>query len=392
MKLQTTYLGIPLENPFILASAPPTADAEMLLRAFAQGWAGAVVKTMIREPVRNVRNRFSALKMNRHLLGFQNFELLSERSPQQWFDDIRRLKREFPEKLIVSSIMGDAKSPDDWTELALGSQDAGADLLELNFSCPHGYPEKGQGAAIGQSAKYTALVVSWLKEDSRIRIPLVPKLTAATADISHIGEAAAQAGAAGLSGINTVPSFFGFDLRTLQPKPSVSGYSTTGGYSGPGIKPIALRCIHELAKSPGLPLMAGGGIFSGYDAAEFILLGAPLVQICTAVMWDGYNIISNIQHELEEFMQWHGFQSLAEFTGIGQRSIVSHAELDRAFQPLACIDQNKCSQCRSCLTSCRDAGYQAIRWEENRVLVEPSSCAGCSLCTLVCPNGAISLN
>ena len=262
MNLKTEYVGIGLENPFVLGSAPPTGDGDMIARAFERGWAGAVIKTLIPEVVRNVGNRFASLKVNHQLMAFQNFELLSERGPELWYRDIERLKKSFPHKVVISSIMGDARSPDQWVQLALGSQEAGADIIELNFSCPHGYPEKGKGSAIGQNAEYAASIVAWLNECPDLRIPLVPKLTAATADISHIGEAVAKAGAAGLCAINTVPSFMGFDLKTMTPLASVGGYSTTGGYSGPGIKPIALRCIYELSRNPGLPLMASGGIFS----------------------------------------------------------------------------------------------------------------------------------
>ena len=391
MQLGVDYLGVHFENPFLLASGPPAADAEMLLRAFECGWSGAVTKTLIARPVNNVRNRFAALKAGDKLVAFQNFELLSEQCPDEWYRDIRRLKREFPQKVIVGSIMGDARSADEWTELALGLQDAGTDLLELNFSCPHGYPDRGEGASIGQSAEFTAEIVSWLANNKEIRIPLVPKLTAATGNISHIGQSAANAGAAGLSAINTLPSFMGFDLRTLAPRPNVGGFSTTGGCSGPGIKPIALRCIYELSKRPNLPLMAGGGIFSGYDAAEFILLGASLVQVCTAVMFSGYEIFRRLQQELDDFMGWHGFASIAEFAGAGCRLVTAHDALDRGYAPVARVDRLKCTGCKACITACRDAAFQALYLSDGKAAVDANSCAGCGLCVHVCPPKAIEL-
>ena len=389
--LGVQYLGIPFENPFLLASAPPTANAEMLLRAFEQGWAGAVIKTLIAEPVHNVRNRFAAYKTGNRLVGFQNFELLSERAPEEWYEDIKHLKRSFPHKRIVGSIMSDARSPEGWIDLALGLQDAGVDLLELNFSCPHGYPEKGEGAAIGQSAEHTGRIVSWLAACTDLKIPIVPKLTAATADISRIGEAARAAGAHGLSAINTLPSFMGFDLQTLQPRPSIGGYSTTGGYSGPGIKPVALRCIYELAKSPGLPIMAGGGISTGSDAAEFLLLGAPLVQICTAVMFEGYGIISRLSTELSDFMHRHQFEQPADFLGRGLKRIVAHEELSRRNDAVAHVDRERCTGCGKCVTACGDAAYQAIAMHAGQAFIDTTRCSGCSLCTHVCPSGALSL-
>ena len=389
--LNINFLGRELENPFLLASAPPAADADMLLRAFELGWAGAVTKTLILEPVRNVANRFAAVRLGGRVMSFENIELLSERAPAQWYQDIRRLKREFPHKLVISSIMGDAKSVDPWLELALGSQDAGADMVELNFSCPHGYPDKGQGSAIGQSAEYTALIVGRLKSEKRLTIPVVPKLTMAVAAIQHIGAAAAQAGADALSAINTVPCFMGFDLDTLAPRPSVGGYSTTGGLSGPAIKPIALRAILDLARSPGLPLMAGGGIFSGYDAAEFMLLGAPLVQICTAVMLEGYGIIGALRQELCEFMERHHFAAPADFIGKGLASVRRHDELDRNYRVTAELQAEACTRCGKCAVACRDGGYQAISLEGGRPQIDRGLCSGCSLCVQVCPAGALAM-
>lgn len=391
MNLETEYLGMHFENPFVLASAPTTATGDMIERAFDQGWAGAVIKTLIPEQVRNVSNRFATLKLHNQLMAFQNFELLSERGPEEWYRDIRKLKENYPDKIVISSIMEDARDPDQWIQMAKCSQDAGADMVELNFSCPHGYPEKGKGAAIGQNADYAASIVGWIRESGAISIPLIPKLTAAAADISHIGEAVAKAGARGLCAINTVPSFMGFDLKTLTPKASVAGRSTTGGYSGPGIKPLALRCAYELAKSPGLPLMASGGIFSGFDAAEFMLLGAPIVQVCTAVMWEGYGIVSRLRQELMTFMSWHRFSCINDFLGKGLELVVSHAELDHSYHPAVRVDRERCAACGKCMTSCTDAGHQALELRDGRIHVDESRCVGCSLCMHVCTRGAIQL-
>ncbi len=391
MKLSVNYLGIPFENPFVLASAPPTANEEMISRAFHAGWAGAVVKTLIKEPVHNLQNRFASMKADNKIIGFENIELLSELKPETWYEQIRSLKQKFPEKRIIGSVMGDAKDPSPWKELTLGCQESGADLVELNFSCPHGYPERGKGAAIGQSAEYSSKIVQWLKEDSRIKIPLIPKLTAATTDISFIGEAVAQAGAHGISAINTIPSLMGFNLKTLKAMPSVNGYTTFGGYSGPGIKPIALRCVANLAQNPGLPIMACGGISSGYDAAEFLLLGAPIIQICTAVMLEGYGIIHRCLNELQEFMKWHNFTCIEDFLGKGLNQLTQYQKLDLQYKVKAHVDPIYCIGCGKCAVSCRDAATQSIEMQNHKAVVSNEKCVGCSLCYQVCPQHAISM-
>jgi len=287
--------------------------------------------------------------------------------------------------------MGDARNALPWIDLALGCQDAGADMLELNFSCPHGYPEKGQGAAIGQNVEYSASIVGWLKADARIKIPLAPKLTAAVSDISCIGEAVAQAGADGLCAINTFPSLSGIDLKTLIPKPTVGNRSAYGGYSGRGLKPIALRCVSQLAKQPGLPVMACGGIATGHDAAEFMLIGAPLVQVCTEVMLEGYAIVGRMIDELSAFMEQHSFASVADFVGISNRNICAFSEIDDGALAKARVDYRKCNGCGRCLISCRDGAYQAIAMQDGKAVVVEEKCAGCSLCIQVCPLDAIAL-
>jgi dihydropyrimidine dehydrogenase (NAD+) subunit PreA len=391
MNLSTDYLGKQLLNPFVLASAPPTGNPGMIARAFEAGWAGAVIKTLTREPVHNVRNRFASNRIARHIYGFENIELLSELTPEEWYAGIRLLKQGYPDRLLIGSIMGDAGDRTQWIELALGCQEAGADLLELNFSCPHGYPEAGRGSAIGQRADLAAQIVAWLRDDARITLPLVPKLTATATDISHVGAAVAAAGAAGLTAINTIPSIMGFDLETLAPRPDVGGYSTYGGYSGPGIKPIALRCVGELVSSPRLPVMGCGGISSGQDAVEFMLMGAPVVQVCTAVMLDGYGVIDRWLAEIDEFMAHHGFTAIADFVGLGHQRIRKHGELDRNFAVRAQIDPGHCHDCVKCQTACQDGGYSAIVVRDGRKVVDPALCVGCSLCAQVCPTGAIQM-
>ena len=391
VNLAVTYLGKRFENPFVLASGPPTANADMIARAFEAGWAGAVIKTIVLEPMRNLHNRFASLRCGRDIIGFENIELVSERPPEDWFRDICRLKKGFPGKPVIGSIMGDAVHPEPWLDLALGCQDAGCDLVELNFSCPHGYPEKGKGAAIGQNAEYAGRITGWLKNDRRITVPLVPKLTAATADIAFIGRAVAEAGADGLCAINTCPSIVGIDLQTLLPRPAVNGRTAAGGYSGPGLKPIALRCVSDLVKQPGLPVMACGGVASGLDAAEFMLLGAPVVQVCTAVMLHGYAVLERMKHELRQFMSEHDFNAPGDFLGTANRSVVSFSELNSSYKVKPAVDPAKCDGCGRCAISCRDAAAQAISMQGKLARVDAAKCMGCSLCVQVCPKQAIQM-
>jgi len=391
MNLTTTFLSVQFENPFVLASGPPTANYEMIARAFEAGWAGAVTKTLISEPVQNLRNRFAVVKNNSRIIAFKNIELLSEHDPYRWFSDIRKLKLNYPDKVVIGSIMGDAVSEKQWLFLAQGCQDAGADMIELNFSCPHGYPERGIGSAIGQSADFSSNIVRWLKAHASLNIPIIPKLTSAVSDISFIGQAVCDAGADGICAINTFPSLMGFDLKALTPKDSIGGYTTAGGFSGIALKPIALRCVSDLCKSPGLPVMACGGISTGFDAVEFILLGAPVIQVCTQVMLEGFEIVDSMKLQLTEFMNWHKFDKIDDFLGLGNRMIKQHSELNPKFNVVAKVDADICNGCRSCFTSCMDGGFQAIVMENDLAVILAEKCTGCSLCSHVCPTNAIEM-
>ena len=391
MDTKVIFLNTTADNPFLLASAPPTANAEMMARAFDMGWAGAVIKTISKDPVKNVQNRFHSYRLGKRTFAFQNIELLSENPPETWYKDIRFLKERFPEKLVIGSIMGDAKTPSQWIELALGCQDAGADMIECNFSCPHGYPEKGMGSAIGQNAEFSSKIIKWIKEDSRIHTPIIAKLTAAVTDISYIGNEIKKAGADGFCAINTYPSLMGFNLKTLLPKPSIGGYATYGGYSGPGIKPIALKCVHDLTVNTNLPVMASGGISNCDDALEFMMLGAPLVQICTEVMLKGYSIIKKLNSQLLEFMDYHKFNSTTDFIGLGNKKIIQYSDLPRDNFYSADINIEKCKSCNACYNACKDAANNAIYFENEKIKVKTKKCIGCSLCFQVCTNDAIKL-
>jgi dihydropyrimidine dehydrogenase (NAD+) subunit PreA len=393
-RFDVQFMGIPLINPFILASAPPTATPAMIERSFEAGWAGAVIKTLIDEPVRNLSNRFGINKIGNRIYAFKNIELLSELSPNEWFSGVVNLKKKFPDRLIIGSIMADARDYDGWQRLALGCQEAGMDMVELNFSCPNGYPERGKGCAIGQNEIIASEIVRNIKSDHRITLPIIPKLTPNVTDIAFIGEELAKAGADAFCAINTVPSFLGFDLSTLNPKVNVNGYSTSGGYSGPGIKPIALRCIHELVSSPGIPVMGCGGCMTAEDAIEFLLLGVGAVQLATAVMFKGYPLIQELLSGLLEFMDRHGFETVADFQGKGLQRIKHFYQLDITFKTYAIIDPETCKLCGKCVISCRDGGYQAISIISDDICpyIDPVKCVGCSLCVHVCPFDAIHMD
>ena len=391
MDISTDFCGLTLINPFLLASAPPTASIEMIERAFKAGWAGVVTKTIKPDhmEIKDAKPRFHALKEGSRVIGFENFELVSKMNLQYWRDGIRKLRSEWPDRAVIVSIMGDS-SKDSWAELALWAQESGAQALELNFSCPHGMPEKGVGAAIGQNASITRTITEWVSK--AVTIPVIVKLTPNVTSVIPIADAAREGGASALAAINTVESLSGVDLKTLTPYPMVQGFSTLGGYSGPAVKPIGLRIISQLARKTELPLSAMGGVSSWEDALEYISLGADHVQVCTEVMVSGFGIIKKLLAGTKAYMEEMGFSSLQDFRGAAVKKLTSHEALNKISDLVAHIESDNCTSCGKCLVACRDGGYQAIGMEEKKIVIDPELCDGCALCALVCPESAISLS
>jgi dihydropyrimidine dehydrogenase (NAD+) subunit PreA len=393
--LQVEFCGLTFQNPFLLSSAPPTTDGAMIRRAFEAGWGGAVTKTLVLEkvPMKNVSPRLSSLffpgfeeAQRKMLYALENIELASDRPLSTWLREIAELRDAFPDRPLIASLMADADAKDDWVELAERVQEAGASALELNFSCPHGgMPSEGAvGSAIGQDPAFTAQITGWVKGVAKV--PVIAKLTPNITDVTVPGRAARDAGADGLAAINTVSAILGVDLDTLDVLPSVKGRSAPGGLSGMAVKPIALRIVCELAKGVGLPISGIGGISTWRDACEFILLGASTLQLCTAVMFGGYEIITDLTEGLEGFLEQHDFDRVADAVGKSLERVGNLMELDTSYSVLSTVEQTLCVQCGLCATACRDAGYQAITLdEEKRPRIDAERCTGCALCQQVCP-------
>ncbi|MGN1367306.1 MAG: NAD-dependent dihydropyrimidine dehydrogenase subunit PreA [Aristaeellaceae bacterium] len=388
-KLRTQLCGVPLENPFLLSSSVVASTYEMCARAFDMGWAGAAFKTVSFLDIHEASPRFSAIKGdNGEMIGFKNIEQLSDHSPAENMEVFTRLKQNYPEKFLLVSIMG--RNGEEWAALARMAQAAGADALELNFSCPN-MAEDGTGSDIGQIPalveKYTAAV------RGACTLPILAKLTPNVAEMSAAGLAAKRGGADGLAAINTIKSIVGVNPHTYVSAPAVRGASAVGGYSGTAVKPIALRFVAELAGNPdlrGMHISGMGGIETWKDALEFLLLGAGSVQVTTAVMQYGYRIIDDLLDGLLGYLDEKGFRSVEEVVGLGLDAVKDTQALERDTIVYPRFLRDKCIGCGRCVISCRDGGHQAIHFGEGRKpILTPGSCVGCHLCVLVCPEQAI---
>ncbi|MFC1522597.1 NAD-dependent dihydropyrimidine dehydrogenase subunit PreA [Elusimicrobiota bacterium] len=389
--LSTNCGGIKAPNPFWLASGPPTNSGEQVMRAFEQGWGGVVWKTMTQDPpILNVTSRYGALDIGKQkMAGFNNIELTTDRSLDDNLREISEVKKKFPKHAVVASMMVPCEKQQ-WQDIVKKVEDAGCDGLELNFGCPHGLSERGMGAAVGQVPEYVKMVTEFVKEISTT--PVIVKLTPNVTDIRYPARAAKAGGANGVALINTIKSFIGVDLDTLQPKFSVDGKIAYGGYCGPAVKPIALYMVSTLAADndcKGLAISGIGGISNWVDAAEFMLLGASSIQVCTAVMHHGFKIVDPMIKGLSGWMLKHGFVKIDDFAGKTVSNVVDWGKLNLHAKTMAAINKEKCIGCGICLTACRDSGHRGMNIDHvngNKIpYVAAEYCVGCNLCSVVCP-------
>jgi dihydropyrimidine dehydrogenase (NAD+) subunit PreA len=388
--LFTTLGSLQLENPFMLSSGPPTASAEQIKRAFGAGWGGAVIKTIRPDGmvIEDLSPRFSTLKSrDGELLGFENIELLSKKPVSYWTSQIPEIKAEYPGKVLIASIMG-TPDPEEWMALARQVGEAGADAIEMNVSCPHGMPEQGVGAAIGQNPQMVRELTRAVT--GSVDIPVIVKLTPNVTDIVPVARAAQAGGADMISAINTIQCLTGIDIMSFDPLPSVGGFSTYGGYSGPAVKPVGLRFVSQIASSVDLPVIGIGGVTRWEDAVEYLLAGASAVQVCTAVMWHGTGIIRGMNSKLLEYLALKGISSPDQLRGLALDKLKSHQSLDRGhWVTPALVSPEACTSCGRCVIACRDGGYHALSLKKGTLVIDRSRCDGCSLCSHVCPTGAI---
>jgi len=344
--LSVRMCGLRFMNPFGLASAPPTTSAAMIRRAFQAGWAFAVTKTfgLDKDLVTNVSPRIIGL--GGHGVGgglaasgkgpgtvnagdsdvarnaFLNIELISEKTAAYWLRSIQELKRDFPQHILIASIMC-AYIEDDWTLLTKLACDAGADALELNLSCPHGMGESGMGLACGQDPVLVENISRWVKRvavrpascgGAPTAVPVFIKITPNVTDVVAIARAAVRLGGAdGVTAVNTVSALGPLDVTGTggRPWPGVgrttadTPRTTYGGMSGTAVRPIGLRAVSALSRAlgpdvaaggdgrPPVQIMATGGVDSAAATLQYLYCGAKVVQVCSAVQNQDFTVVQD---------------------------------------------------------------------------------------------------
>lgn len=390
--LSIDFCGVRCENPFFLSSSVVGSNYEMIAKAFKLGWAGVAYKTISFLDIQEASPRFSALtKEDNPFIGFKNIEQLSEHNPVENFEIIRKLKNDFPTKVIMASIMG--RNAEEWETLARMAEESGADAVELNFSCPQMTGEN-LGSDIGINMELVDCYTAAARRGTKL--PILAKMTPNITRMETPAKVAVNAGADGISAINTIKSIMNINLDNFVSEPNVNGKSIISGYSGKAVKPIALRFIYDMRadeKLKSTPISGIGGVETWRDAAEFIALGCENIQVTTAIMQYGYRIVEDMISGLKNYLSEHGMKSVTELVNKAGSNITVADLLDRDTIEYPRFNRENCVGCGRCTISCYDGGHQALHLDETsgKPVMDPKKCVGCQLCRLVCPAGAIEI-
>jgi len=384
--LSIEFCGVKCENPFFLSSSPVGSNYDMCKKALETGWGGIVYKTIGYWIPQECSPRFDQTrKEGTSFVGFKNMEMISDKPTEKNLEMMYQLKKDFPDKVLIASIMGE--NTEEWEKLAKAVTEVGADIIECNFSCPQ-MTSHAMGSDVGCNfnlvGEYTRAVVN------NTHLPVMPKMTPNLTLMELPARASVKNGAKAIAAINTIKSITEIDLDDFTCLPIVNGKSSISGYSGKAVKPIALRFIAQMAQDDELkniPISGMGGIETWQDALEFMLVGASNLQVTTSVMQYGYRMVEDLISGVSYWMEEKGITDLSQIVGKALPNIVPAEEIERDFKVYPKYDHDKCVGCGRCYISCYDGGHQAIDWneEERRPYLNEDKCVGCGLCWIVCP-------
>lgn len=378
--LTTDFCGLKLRNPIVAAPAGITESADRLKRCDDAGCGAAVIKSYFQyEPARHSPSpRFRVLRhqMGRHrTFALYSFEQANVYGLDEFGEQIRTATEQC-EMPIFSSI--NCNTPDRWEESARVSEQAGAKALELNVSCPHGTHIMAHCAMLDTMAE----AVEAAKRGAP-NTPIIPKVTGQLDNPGGVVRGIAEKGADGVVMFNR---FTGLDIDLESETPVMhGGYA---GHGGPFSIHYVLRWISETYPGLPIPIAGSGGVTNGGDVAKYILAGATTVQVCTAIVMEGYEVVGKILREFTEWMERQGHSDLAAIRGSVCGKIKGNDDVQREQVCAAEIDAEKCVNCGLCGRVCI---YGAAKPAGKVHTVARETCVGCGLCAELCPTSAIAM-
>lgn len=384
--------GLRFKNPIVLASSTSTKNPEKMLKGMKKGAGGVIAKTVTDEPLlqKYVRPRFTVLHKKGWPQVYSNYscEYLYPGSPENWLEELRKTKRyaEKYDSVLIGSVSG--RTVQKWAEMARKTEEAGADMIEMNFGCPH--PKSGEkmehkeGSEIGQDPQVAAEITRAVTNETSV--PVFAKLTPENTRVESVAKEVEKAGADGVTVINRFQAL-DIDINGGG-RPLLHG--DYAGVGGPWMRPLTLKYLTRVAGETDLPISATSGVSTWKDVVKMIMCGASTVQTATALIYGGkgYKPVERFNTKLEEFMSEEGYRSIEEMRGITLEKITPFEEVEREPNIWSEVIQEKCTQCGLCENWCF---YDAIRFSEEKVEIDKDKCDGCGLCVSLCPEEAIEM-
>jgi dihydroorotate dehydrogenase subfamily 1 len=386
--LRVNFAGLELENPFVVASSELTNTVEKIKIAERYGASAAITKLCFLEipffakPYHIVEKR----------TGF-----FSPSGDRMNVEQAQRLIDEAKKKThiaIIANMMGPGGELEGWAVLAKKLEDAGADMVEMNMSCPNiglmakqvgVESSKEMGAVLGQNPDLAREVTRAVSE--AVSIPVMAKMTP-EANSPVVAAECAKGGAAAVSAINCPQSLPGVDIynegKPIYPNTDNQSFA---GLCGPWIRPLAYRHVAQIRmKSPDLPIAGGGGLTTWRHVVEMIMYGATVPTFCTVLYLKGFEVIPRMKKKLVEYMDRMGYKTLDDFRGLALKHIVTPDKV-HYLNIIPEIDKEKCNGCGICT----NIGHCMVLelGDEKAQVLRKDECYGCGVCYWLCPKDAI---
>jgi dihydropyrimidine dehydrogenase (NAD+) subunit PreA len=381
------FAGCKFRNPFVVASSPLTVKPFLMKKAYDCGAAAASTKlTLVKQSFYKKLRMYHDPRIGSIVCVDRRLDL------DEGVRLIEETKRLVPELRLFANITHEGEDLESWGRLAWAMQEAGADLIELNFICPNltltarqlGESAGLGGALTGQDPELAGQVVRIVKE--AVSIPVVPKLTPNVTDITRVAAACAEAGADGLCLAGAQLSLPPVDLYDLDHVYDLAGGASYGSLGGQSCLLPGYAMVAQAATRVAIPLVGGGGIMTWQHAVQYMLWGATLVTACTSLMWHGFELIPRILAGMEEYMREMGLGSYEELIGKALHNLRPAADLEM-LDDAPHLDPDRCNGCGRCL---RPGHCYAIAMCEGRPAIDRDKCLGCGVCVAVCPRKALS--
>jgi dihydroorotate dehydrogenase subfamily 1 len=378
--------GLELKNPIVVASGPLTSRIDRLKAAEDHGAAAVCLKHTLRKQQFIAKPRWYVER---------NIGIVVSGDPRLEIEEAVELVHKGKQSTDLKIIVNMSALPTDintWGELAREFENAGADAIELNLNCPNLHSAQASGptlgANLGQDPESVAKVIANVKNS--INIPVIAKLPTEGGRILQVAKAAAEADVNILNihaGFRAAPGLDIYNGGAFKYPGSSAG--NFGGMSGPWSRLISNRFIADIAKMDLKPVMGGGGMSTWEHVVESIMYGALSVQICTAIMFEGFSLIEKILKGLSTYMEKMNYASIEDFHKLALKNVLGPHQM-RYTEIAAFIDFEKCTGCRKCekLPTCDAIAYIP---DSKKCQVDPKCCVGCGLCVGICPFKAISI-